>query len=109
MAGSATFTTELSIVTTAGPRVAVIRGSVCRRVIGAVRRGPRLASGERAECRRRFLGFDLPGPQERAGDGEAEDEAADVGEERDAAARAGAEQPEVRLEELVQEPEPEEE
>src|SRR5271157_2167725 len=40
---------------------------------------------------------------------QAEDEPADVGEERDGAAvRLGVEQPEVRLDELVQEPEPEE-
>src|SRR5271166_164074 len=40
---------------------------------------------------------------------QAEDEPADVGGERDGAAvRLGVEQPEVRLDELVQEPEPEE-
>src|SRR5215510_12425676 len=53
---------------------------------------------------------DPPRIQEQPGDETAEDEAADVGEERDAAAvRLRAEQPEVRLDELVQEPEPEEE
>jgi len=45
------------------------------------------------------------GPDQEPCRRQAEDEPADVGEERDAApVRRGAEQPEVRLDELVQEP-----
>src|SRR6185295_5169582 len=53
---------------------------------------------------------DAPEVAQQECDGDAEEEAADVGEERDAAAVGlGAEEPEVRLEELVEEPEAEEE
>ena len=57
-----------------------------------------------------LLGFGLSRPgNKQSCYQQAEDEPADVGEERDGAAvRLGVEQPEVRLDELVQEPEPEE-
>jgi len=55
------------------------------------------------------LGDDLPGSGEDSCRQQAEDEAADMGEEGDAGpVRRGAEQPEVRLDELVQAPQAEE-
>src|SRR5215467_9150485 len=54
-------------------------------------------------------GRDLPGPGQEPRSPQAEQEPADVGEEGDpAAVGRGAEQPEVGLDELVQEPQPQE-
>src|SRR5215471_18023105 len=64
---------------------------------------------ERARVLLLRLWRDPASPSQEPGHERTEREAADVGEESDAAAvRRGAEQPEVRLDELVQEPQPEE-
>src|SRR5258707_188230 len=56
------------------------------------------------------LRYDASRVCEQEGDQSSEDEATDVGEKRRAAAvRVGTEQPEVRLDQLVEEPEAEEE
>src|SRR5271165_941859 len=52
-----------------------------------------------------LLGYDLSRPGQEPRHHQAEDEPADVREERDAApVRGGAEQPDARLDQLVQEP-----
>src|SRR5215475_6254285 len=68
--------------------------------------GPDAGAGT---CAATALWRDPASPSQEPCHERTEREAADVGEESDAAAvRRGAEQPEVRLDELVQEPQPEE-
>src|SRR5215471_16895075 len=93
---------------------AVCGGTRCRRIGDSaepVREVRRARLGSRARGRGAAgVGRDSAGAGKQEGDEGAEDEAADVGEEGDTAAvRLGAEESEVRLDKLVQEPEAEEE